>query len=65
MGTVLVDLSKAFDSIDHNELLSELKSFRIKGMGVNWFSDYLSRCKQRVVVDGCSSEWAHVTQDVP
>ena len=65
IGTVLVDLSKVFDSIDHTVLLSKLKSFGIKGMEFNWFTDYLSRCKQRVVVDGHSSEWAHVTQGVP
>ena len=65
IGTVLVDLSKVFDSTDHTVLLSKLKSFVIKGMEFNWFSDYLSRCKQRVVVDDHSSEWAHVTQGVP
>ena len=65
IGTVFVDLSKAFDSIDHSVLLSKLKSFGIKGMEFDWFCDYLSRHKQRVVVDGHSSEWAHVTQGVP
>ena len=34
-------------------------------MEFDWFCDYLSRHKQRVVVDGRSSEWAHVTQGVP
>ena len=62
---MFVDLSKAFDSIDHSVLLSKLKSFGIKGMEFDWFCDYLSRRKQRVVVDGHSSEWAHVTQGVP
>ena len=58
---MFVDLSKAFDSIDYSVLLSKLKSFGIKGMEFDWFCDYLSRRKQRVVVDGHSSEWAHVT----
>ena len=62
---MLVDLSKAFESIDHSVLLSKLKSFGIKGMEFALFCDYLSRCKQRVVVDGHSSEWAHVMQGVP
>ena len=64
IGTVIVDLSKAFDSIDQCAL-SKLKAFGIKGMEFDWSCDYLSRHKQRVVVDGHSSEWAHVTQGVP
>ena len=34
-------------------------------MKFNSFSDYLSGCKQRVVVDGHFSEWAQVRQGVP
>ena len=64
-GTVLVDLSKTFDSIDRSVLLCKLKSFRIKGIEFICFSDYLSRCKQRVVVDDHFSEWAQVRQGVP
>ena len=46
-------------------MCSLASSFGIKGIEFDWFCDYLSRCKQRVVVDGHSSEWAHVTQGVP
>ena len=32
---------------------------------LNWFTDYLNSCVQRVVVDGAASDWAAVTSGVP
>lgn len=44
---LLLDLSTAFDSVDHNLLLSRLESkFLIRGKALQWFISYLSQRSQ-------------------
>ncbi len=62
---LFLDFAKAFDSVDHTILLTKLKSYGISGNMYNWFTDYLRGRTQRVVVDGVTSEWSHVTSGVP
>ena len=53
---VLLDLSAAFDTVDHNILLHRLHNrFGISGTALDWFKDYLSNRRQRVSVNGSSS----------
>lgn len=39
VGTVMIDLSKAFDSIDHSPLLNKLQALGIRGTELAWFTD--------------------------
>ena len=45
---VLLDFSKAFDSIDHNKLLSKLKSLGTSSFALDWFRSYLKDWRQYV-----------------
>ena len=45
VGTVLMDLFKAYDCIPHDRLIAKLNAFGIDSVGLLLISDYLSRRK--------------------
>ena len=50
---VLLDLSAAFDTIDHNILLNRLeKRYGITGIALKWFRSYLIDRKFSITIDG-------------
>lgn len=55
VGAVFLDLKKAFDSVNHQILISRLTQFNISDQALLWFKSYLSDRKQYVVVDGVKS----------
>ena len=66
MGAVFVDLSKAFDTVSHSQLLSKLPSFGINGIELELFTDYLFHRKQKMVnFNSADSEKHDVTCGVP
>ena len=62
---MFLDFAKAFDRVHHKILLHKLCNFGISGSLLAWCGDYLSNCKQRVVVDGKCSSWLNITSGVP
>ena len=62
----MLDLSAAFDTVDHDVLLERLKSgLGIYGTALNWFKSYLSGRSQSVLINGTQSKPTSLVCGVP
>ena len=63
---LMLDLSAAFDTIDHSIMLYTLANrYGIKGNTLHWFESYTSYRRQAVVVNTKSSSWYEIPFGVP
>ena len=62
---IYMDMSKAFDKVNHGCLLQKLHEFGFGGSLLQWFSSYLMGCYQRVTVLGETSDPLPVSSGVP
>ena len=60
-----IDLSKAFDSVNHNILLKKLESYGIRGFLLNLFKSYLGNRMQFVEINGRISDKLPIKTGVP
>jgi len=59
------DFAKAFDSVSHNRLISNLRSSGISGNLLEWIRNFLVGRKQKVILNNNESEWSEVVSGVP
>ena len=64
-GMVMIDLQKAFDTVDHEILLNKLKAIGLDDLSTSWFSSYLKNRFQKTEVDGIFSDPMVVPCGVP
>ena len=64
-GAVLVDLRKAFDSIDHDVLLNKISRLGVRHCELQWFKNYLPDRTQVVEFHGATSVAESMFSGVP
>ena len=63
---VLLDLSAAFDTVDHATILSRLEhDFSIKGNALEWFRSYLNNRMHYTIISDASSPGIKLMRGVP
>ena len=62
---IFLDICKAFDKIWHKKLIYKLKSHGTSGNLLKHIGNYLTDCKQRVVLNGQTSSWERILSGVP
>ena len=64
-GVVFLDLKKAFDTVDHNILLSKLERCGVRGTALKWFQSYLYGRKQICRINNTESSKTNIHCGVP
>ena len=62
---VLLDFSKAFDTVNHRLLLEKLTILGFQKDSLDWIKSYLSNRQQKVITDTDKSDWSNISNGVP
>ena len=62
---IFIDLSKAFDTVNHDILLDKLDNYGIRGKALSLFRSYLSGRKQYTVIENVKSKTSNIDCGVP
>ena len=62
---VFLDFAKAFDTVNHNILLTKMEKYGIRGLPLQWFTNYLTNRQQYVSMDGTESSKQKVVCGIP
>ena len=62
---IVIDLSKAFDTVNHQILIKKLEHYGIRGKALDIFKSYLSNHKQYVRLENSKSQLRPISCGVP
>ena len=65
VGTILMDLYKAYDCLPHDLLIAKFEDYDIDKSGLNLIRNYLSNCKQRTKINSSYSDSYDIVRGVP
>ena len=65
VGVMMIDLSAAFDMVDHTLLLEKLQLHGLDALALKWVNSYLADRTQTVCIDGCLSPFLKIECGVP
>ena len=65
IAVILMDLSKAFDTINHSLLLAKLETYGFSMTSLKLMQSYLCNGFQRTSVNASFSDWKEIERGVP
>jgi len=65
VAAVYLDITKAFDTVNHDILLNKLENCGFRGNILNWFTTYLKYRSQAVKLNNVFSDRIHIDSGVP
>ena len=65
IDAILLDMSKAFDTVPHERLCHKLSLYGIRGTTLRWIRSFLTGRTQKVILNGQESRTTKVSSGVP
>ena len=65
VGVVIMDLSKAFDTLNHKLLIAKLEAFDLDSRSSSFLQSYLTNRYQRTRIGNAFSDWESIIAKVP